>query len=76
MTRDSWTLTIIILGAVAAYLAAMPPPLDWTWTQWMQSVAALAAVIAGKLATSPLPGVKRDNRITDAELKRIVKKED
>jgi|GEM_PF-4818035 len=58
MTRDSWILTFVMVAAAAAYLATMPPPTDWVWAQWMQTVAALAGVIAAKLGTSPLKGAK------------------
>ena len=47
---------LVIVGAAATYLAQMPTPTMWTWAQWMQTVAAIAATVAGKLATSPLPG--------------------
>lgn len=54
--RDSIGWWIVIIGAAATYLATMPPPMAWTWAQWMQTIAAMAATIAGKMATSPLPG--------------------
>lgn len=56
MTRGSWVLTFIMVAAAAAYLATMPPPMAWTWAQWMQTVAALAGAIAAKLGNSPLRG--------------------
>lgn len=60
MNRDSVVWWLVILGAYCAYLATMPPPLDWTWTQWMQTIASLAATTAGKLATSPLKGASKE----------------
>lgn len=59
MTRDSILWWIVIVGAAATYLATMPEPWQWTWAQWMQTVAALAATVAGKLATSPLKGAAK-----------------
>jgi hypothetical protein len=56
MTRDSIYLTLIAVAAAGAYLASMPPPAEWTWAQWCQSVAAAAIWVAAKLSTSPLPG--------------------
>lgn len=56
LTRDSAVWWLLIVGAVVTYLSQMPPPVDWTWAQWMQSIAALVGIIAGKLATSPLRG--------------------
>jgi hypothetical protein len=56
--RDSWLLTLTIIGAILAYLAASPPPMTWTYPEWIQFGAALVGILAGKLATSPLPGAK------------------
>jgi hypothetical protein len=67
MTRDSLLWWLVIIAAVGAYLATMPAPTEWTWAQWCQTIAALAATIAGKLSTSPLPGssdAPKDARIT------------
>lgn len=58
LNRDSLLWWIVIVGAAATYLGSMPEPWLWTWAQWMQTVAALTAVVAGKLATSPLPAGK------------------
>lgn len=56
LNRDSIGWWLVILVSAAAYLSTMPPPNVWTWAQWMQTIAALAGTMAGKLATSPLPG--------------------
>lgn len=56
LTRDSLLLWLGILGAAVLYLGNMPAPTQWTWAQWMQTIAAIIGVICGKLATSPLLG--------------------
>ena len=55
-TRDSIAWTLIIIGGAFGYLATMPAPLDWTWAQWMQTLATITMTAAGKLAVSPLKG--------------------
>lgn len=54
MTRDSWVLAFIIIGAIAGYFATLPPPLEWTWAQWMNFVVFLAGLVASKLSGSGL----------------------
>lgn len=73
MNRDSVMWSLVILAAAGAYLATMPPPTEWTWAQWCQTVAALAGIVAGKLSTSPLPGAPSDNRFTQEQLDNIKK---
>jgi hypothetical protein len=73
MNRDNVAWTFVILGAIASYFATMPPISDWTWAQWWQVIAAVTAIIAGKLSTSPLPGASSDSRITESELAKIQK---
>jgi hypothetical protein len=54
--RDSVLWWLVIIGALATYLAAMPPPLTWTWAQWMATLAAVVSTVAGKMGSSPLAG--------------------
>lgn len=54
--RDSMLWWLIIVGSLATYLAAMPPPLTWTWAQWMATLAAVVSTVAGKMGSSPLTG--------------------
>ena len=61
MTRDSMYLTLIAIAAAGAYLASMPPPIEWTWAQWCQTIAAGAMWAAAKLSTSPLKGEKKES---------------
>ena len=58
LTRDSWLLTLSILGAALAYCAAAPPPTEWTYPEYIKAIAFLVATVSGKLATSPLRGDK------------------
>ena len=53
-SRDSMFWGLIIIGAVATYLSAMPPPLTWTWAQWMATIAATTGIVAAKMGSSPL----------------------
>ncbi len=54
LTRDSalWTLAAVI--ACMGYLMTLPPPTEWTYYQWLQTAAAAALWISGKLSTSPV----------------------
>ena len=63
LSRDSMLWSLMIIGSMVGYLASMPPPLDWNWSQWMASTAALVGILAGKLATSPLAGKDDANKI-------------
>lgn len=67
MTRDwkAWPITMWIglIGAAATYLSMMPPPAQWTWQQWMVTIAGLAAVVAAKLGNSPLKGENDADRV-------------
>jgi hypothetical protein len=57
LTRDSLVLWLGIFGSLAAYFAvAEHSPDQWNWHEWMQFAVATIGVVAGKLATSPLPG--------------------
>lgn len=56
ITRDSVVWWLAIAGAVLTYLAAAPVPSTWSYFDWIQALAFAVATIAGKLATSPLPG--------------------
>lgn len=58
MTRDSIIWWLAIAGAVLTYLAAAPPPTQWTYAEWVQALAFVVATISGKLATSPLPSAE------------------
>lgn len=63
LSRDSALLWLAIIGSLAVYLGAAGPPTLWTWSQWMQFVAACVATVSGKLASSPLPGKDAANKI-------------
>lgn len=63
LSRDSLLWWLLMAGAVVGYLASAPSPDTWTWAQWMQALAALIGIVAGKLATSPLAGAKDDSKI-------------
>lgn len=54
-TRDSVVWWLAVLGAIMTYLIASPPPVDWTYHDWLRSLAMVVSTLAGKLATSPLP---------------------
>jgi len=54
MTRDSWGLVLVIIASIAGYFATLPPPLEWTWAQWMNFVVFVAGLIATKLSGSGL----------------------
>jgi hypothetical protein len=56
ITRDSWVLTILIVGGALGYLATLPPPTEWTWAQWCNALATVLMTVASKFATSPLRG--------------------
>ena len=58
LTRDSLLWSFLILGAVFAYLGTMPPPWEWTYAQWIQSLAAVVATISGILRNSWLKGAE------------------
>jgi hypothetical protein len=64
LTRDSIILTLVIVGSIAGYLALGPSPATWTWQQWMQAVVTISGILAGKLATSPLPSKSDAERVT------------
>jgi hypothetical protein len=54
LTRDSWVLTLVIIGSIAGYFATLPNPLQWEWAQWMNFIVYVAGLIAAKLSTSAL----------------------
>lgn len=56
MTRDSWVWWLGISAAVLTYLGAAPPPVTWTYPEWIQALAFVVATVSAKLATSPLRG--------------------
>jgi hypothetical protein len=57
MTRDSLGLWLAAVAALVGYLVtAGDPPTQWTYQQWLQAVAFVAAWGVGKLQSSPLPG--------------------
>ena len=52
MSKQNVIWTLVIAGAVLTYLSAMPPPDQWTWSQWCATGAAVIAIIVSK-ATDP-----------------------
>jgi hypothetical protein len=56
LTRDSRALYLLALAALVGFLATMPPPTQWTYSQWMQAAAGALAWAIGKMQTSPLKG--------------------
>jgi hypothetical protein len=59
LTRDSVFLWLGIIGGIVLYLGNLPPPIQWTWAQWMSTLGAAISIIAAKLQTSPLVGDKK-----------------
>lgn len=68
LTRDSWVLVLIIIGAVAGYLVTLPPPVDWSWAQWMNCVVFVSGLIAAKLSGSGLAGANTPPKDTTTTL--------
>lgn len=60
LTRDSVVWWLLIVGAVLTYLSQAPDPRTWSYQQTVQALSAVVAIIAGKLATSPLPGKPKE----------------
>lgn len=59
LTRDSWILTLTILGAVLGVILAQFDLLPATWQPYKGALTILSSVvgvIAGILRTSPLAG--------------------
>ncbi len=54
--RDSKVLLLSLIGAVLGYLMTLPPPTEWTYLQWLQSLAFTVATVSAKLGGSPLKG--------------------
>src|SRR3990172_195391 len=71
LTRDSALWTVLIIGAVLAYLGTMPPPTQWTYTQWVQSLSALVAAIAGGPRNAWLPGENDAAKKDKVDLSKI-----
>lgn len=63
LSRDSLLWWLLMAGAVVGYLANASSPDTWTWSQWMQALSAVIGIVAGKLATSPLAGAKKDDAV-------------
>jgi hypothetical protein len=56
ITRDSWLLTIGIIGAVLTAAGNQAGLFPETWYPWINFAALVVGIVCGKLATSPLPG--------------------
>jgi len=56
LTRNGRTLWVAVATTIVGYLLSVgTPPTQWSYRQWLQALAALAAWGAGKLQSSPLP---------------------
>lgn len=62
MTRDSVLWWLLIVGGVLAYLSQSPSPTTWSYPEWIKALSMLVSTVAGKLATSPLPGAEKEVR--------------
>lgn len=63
MNRNSLGLWLAALAALVGYLVtAGDPPSEWSYQQYLQAIAFLAAWGVGKLQSSPLPGPERSRR--------------
>lgn len=56
ITRDSWILTLVIVGSIAGYFSTLPPPWTWPWAQLMNFIVFVSGLVAAKLSTSKLAG--------------------
>lgn len=64
ITRDSWLFSwLVVVIAIAGYLALGPSPATWDWAHWMQAVVAIGGIINAKLGTSPLKGNDDADRV-------------
>jgi len=81
LTRDSWILTLTIIGAVLGVVVAQFDVLPAGWQGYKGLVTVLASVVgvvAGILRSSPLAGAKTplaDTRIGWAGLVKLTDKE-
>jgi hypothetical protein len=79
LTRDSWILTLTILGAVLGVILAQFDVLPASWQPYKGALTILSSVvgvIAGILRTSPLAGVRTPTAETKPGLMGLVKLSD
>ena len=62
LTRDGLALWMAVIVAASAYLMTMPPPTEWNYQQWLQTVSAAALWTVGKMQSSPAPSKKEVRR--------------
>jgi hypothetical protein len=58
LNRDSALLWLMACAAALGYLATMPPPMEWTYQQWIGTGLAASMWGIGKLQNSPLGSSK------------------
>lgn len=56
ITRDSFVLVLTTVGSYLGFLLYQPPPVEWTYHQWIQAGIVLLGMITAQLSTSPLKG--------------------
>lgn len=71
LSRDSILLWLPVVGALITYLLAAKPPAQWDYYAWLQFVAAVIAVAATKLQTSPLKGDKEIAAAAAVDLRKM-----
>jgi hypothetical protein len=65
VTRDSMVLWLGLAVAVVGYLSsAAKPPMEWSYSEWLQAASFGLAWVMGKLHSSPLPGANDGDRVT------------
>jgi len=63
LSRESLLLWIPVVGALITYLLASPPPMEWSYYEWLKFVAAVLSTASAKFMVSPLPGKKEADKI-------------
>ena len=61
ITRDSWLLTLTLVGAICLWLSTLPSPATWNWQQWMGNLSVAIGIVAAKLSSSFLKGANSAN---------------
>lgn len=64
LTRDSVLLSIGAAIAAVTYLLTMPPPTQWSYTDWLHAALGALLWLSGKAASSWLPGQNDANKVS------------